>query len=338
MHKLLPLILIIAVNTGLSQNTYEAQMKKAYAFYQEASSTEQYLESAANFERISLVEQNEWLPQYYHAQSYILLSFNDSKADESQKDAYLDIAEKSLENLIARAPGESEVYALQALYYTGRLVVNPMARASKFSPLTSQAIEKSLAISPNNPRALQLQLSNKVGTAQFFGQDISAFCIEAQTLLDNWDNYKIRGEYYPTWGKGQVLEILKECKTTPPDNSDKPKTTKHTLTVEIVKLKSDKGNVMLELIDEKENTIARSIGTVKEGTSTLTLENLDPGTYAVRFFHDENENQRMDSGKYGKPTESYGFSNNARGFFGPPKLKKMLFDLNSNTSIKIKGK
>jgi uncharacterized protein (DUF2141 family) len=35
-------------------------------------------------------------------------------------------------------------------------------------------------------------------------------------------------------------------------------------------------------------------------------------------FHDENDNGVLDKGAFGIPTEGYGFSNNAKGFFGAP--------------------
>ena len=52
--------------------------------------------------------------------------------------------------------------------------------------------------------------------------------------------------------------------------------------------------------------------------SAVVFSNLDPGRYAVIAFHDENGNTKLDKNFMGVPTEPYGFSNNARGFLGPP--------------------
>jgi uncharacterized protein (DUF2141 family) len=51
------------------------------------------------------------------------------------------------------------------------------------------------------------------------------------------------------------------------------------------------------------------------------------GEYAVKVFHDENDNLKIDIGWRG-PTERYGFSNGARGIFGPPDFDdaKFAFD------------
>ncbi len=44
----------------------------------------------------------------------------------------------------------------------------------------------------------------------------------------------------------------------------------------------------------------------------MLFEGLQPGTYAVRLMHDENDNGKLDRNLVGMPTEGYGFSNNPR--------------------------
>ncbi len=53
-------------------------------------------------------------------------------------------------------------------------------------------------------------------------------------------------------------------------------------------------------------------------TGGVVFSNLEAGRYAVILFHDENGNGRLDTNFWGVPTEPYGFSNDARGFLGPP--------------------
>jgi len=57
----------------------------------------------------------------------------------------------------------------------------------------------------------------------------------------------------------------------------------------------------------------------------VSFNNLTPGKYAVRYYHDENMNGNMETNLVGKPTEGYGFSNNIIGKFGPPPFEKWLF-------------
>lgn len=59
---------------------------------------------------------------------------------------------------------------------------------------------------------------------------------------------------------------------------------------------------------------------------TITLPH---GEYAIKVFHDENTNNELDTRMFGIPVERYGFSNNARGAFGPPKYEDAVFNLDS---------
>lgn len=46
---------------------------------------------------------------------------------------------------------------------------------------------------------------------------------------------------------------------------------------------------------------------------TLSFANLPPGHYALAVFCDLNANSRLDRNLFGRPTEPYGFSREARG-------------------------
>ena len=62
---------------------------------------------------------------------------------------------------------------------------------------------------------------------------------------------------------------------------------------------------------------------------------LPPGTYAIGIFHDANLNNRLDNYFFGVPREQYGFSNNARGFMGPPAFEGAAFLVEGKTEISI---
>lgn len=162
------------------------------------------------FQMIADVEKNEWLPLYYQAHCYILMSFLEP-TDATKKDSYLDVAEKSIAKLIEMVPNESEVYALQSFYYIGRLVVNPMERGQEFSGLSGQAVAKALALDANNPRAKMIKLQGDIGSAPYMGLDPKSFCPQAKELLANWDNFKPKSPIHPSWGKDQVAGIVKGC-------------------------------------------------------------------------------------------------------------------------------
>lgn len=63
------------------------------------------------------------------------------------------------------------------------------------------------------------------------------------------------------------------------------------------------------------------------------------GTYAIKTFHDANSDAKLNTNLMGVPSEDYGFSNNARGTFGPAKFKDASFQLSApelNLSIRVK--
>lgn len=60
----------------------------------------------------------------------------------------------------------------------------------------------------------------------------------------------------------------------------------------------------------------------------VEIDTLKFGEYAVRIFHDENENEKLDTNFLGIPTEAYGYSNDASDWFGPPSWEKAKFLFN----------
>ena len=77
-----------------------------------------------------------------------------------------------------------------------------------------------------------------------------------------------------------------------------------------------------------------TIAMVEPGSVTYRYE-LPPGTYAIGIFHDANLNNRLDNYFFGVPREQYGFSNNARGFMGPPSFEDAAFSVEGKTEISI---
>ena len=109
-----------------------------------------------------------------------------------------------------------------------------------------------------------------------------------------------------------------------------------TLKIEITDLRNNSGKVMLEVFDEKEKVISREMSEIKEYSCQFMIKNLMAGKYAARFYHDENQNNVMETNMFGKPTEGYGFSNNVKGTFGSPPFEKWLFDINGDKTIVLK--
>jgi uncharacterized protein (DUF2141 family) len=54
-----------------------------------------------------------------------------------------------------------------------------------------------------------------------------------------------------------------------------------------------------------------------------------PTRWAVSAHHDQNNNDQLDKNAFGIPTEPYGFSNNPKRGFGPPKFDEACFSIGS---------
>ena len=65
----------------------------------------------------------------------------------------------------------------------------------------------------------------------------------------------------------------------------------------------------------------------------FVFENIPSGTYAIKAYHDENGNGKLDTVLLGIPTEKYAFSNKLRGRFGVPAYEKAMFVLNSEPLV-----
>jgi hypothetical protein len=211
--KTLTLTIITMLISGLvsaGNPKYEKAMQNALEQLEQCKNTEDFNLAANTFYRIANVEKSEWLPLYYYAYSHIIMSFIENK-DMVKKDEYLDVAESAINTLMESHPQESELYALQGFMYTARLVVDPASRGQKYMQLSGQSIGQALAINETNPRALYIQLSNETGMARFFGNDIAPYCERINLLLNNWEVYNDSQEFYPTWGKREVLGMAKDC-------------------------------------------------------------------------------------------------------------------------------
>jgi len=105
------------------------------------------------------------------------------------------------------------------------------------------------------------------------------------------------------------------------------------LTVEVLGLESNEGSVALALFDSLETfeqrtaAVASGIVAPQEGRAIWSVADLPAGIYAVAVFHDLNDNGELDRATLGPPAEPYGFSNDARGMFGPPRFENVAIEV-----------
>ncbi|GIR99323.1 MAG: hypothetical protein CM15mP102_01440 [Flavobacteriales bacterium] len=105
------------------------------------------------------------------------------------------------------------------------------------------------------------------------------------------------------------------------------------LEMEINNLESNKGPIYIRILDENENPVIVGTSPVINYSSEISFDSIFPGKYAIQFFHDENENQKMDFNLIGIPKEKFGSSNDVKPILGPPKFEKMLFEIYEDKKI-----
>ena len=115
---------------------------------------------------------------------------------------------------------------------------------------------------------------------------------------------------------------------------------KYRLIVKVSGAKPNTGQVFLSLFSSPENYLKNPL--VKKlkpiddkGHTNFVIDHLASGKYAVSVIYDEDNNGRLNKGFLGIPTELVGFSNNARGTFGPPTFKETSFQLSEKKTIEI---
>lgn len=103
------------------------------------------------------------------------------------------------------------------------------------------------------------------------------------------------------------------------------------------------GKIYIALFDSKVpflsgKAIAGKIVEVTGQTMNIDFDNIADGEYAITMFYDENNNEKLDLGKYGIPTEKYGFSNNINPatLQRPPVFDECKFTVKGKTTTSIR--
>ncbi len=98
------------------------------------------------------------------------------------------------------------------------------------------------------------------------------------------------------------------------------------------------GMVYVGVFTEKNflmNPTASGAINLDENQTSVTIDDMEYGTYAISIFHDANGNQRLDMDEYGRPTEPWGLSGSSSGMM--PVWSEAKFELDSeNKEVKLK--
>lgn len=96
----------------------------------------------------------------------------------------------------------------------------------------------------------------------------------------------------------------------------------------ISNIKNDNGYILIALYKDEKGFPDKPALTYKKervkavkGKVTVTFTDIPLGKYAAGIIHDENNNQKLDTGFLGIPKEGFCFSNQAMGTVGPPSFE-----------------
>lgn len=114
------------------------------------------------------------------------------------------------------------------------------------------------------------------------------------------------------------------------------------LTITITNLRGDRGAVLVNL-DTADTWFSGRAGPVRSlrltprnRTASAHFEGLPPGEYALRIYHDENNDGRLNTGLFGIPTERFGFSGARSARLGPPPFETAKFILAGDAALVIR--
>lgn len=112
--------------------------------------------------------------------------------------------------------------------------------------------------------------------------------------------------------------------------------------ITISDIRNSKGYIKWAIVDNEKyfnNTtkgfIDAGVVSAKKGSLKVKTKDIPDGKYAISIFHDENDNSKVDFNIFGLPVEGFGFSNNPKIYFGPPKFDECTFTKKGETKVNV---
>lgn len=113
----------------------------------------------------------------------------------------------------------------------------------------------------------------------------------------------------------------------------------HQVELTIKGIEKVQGSILVAVYNNEESFMKKRLTSKKIKITgkevSLVFEDVAPGDYAITTFHDENDNNKLDTNFLGIPNEPYGFSNDAMGSFGPPSFEKAKVKVDGNKKLVI---
>jgi uncharacterized protein (DUF2141 family) len=105
------------------------------------------------------------------------------------------------------------------------------------------------------------------------------------------------------------------------------------LILKVENLRNTDGTIRVGVFDspatwlDGDKALKRAAVPAMQPTTTIRIEDLKPGTYAVALFQDENNNGKHDRNLLGMPLEGFGFSRDPTVMLSAPSFEECKIDV-----------
>lgn len=205
MKNIITVLVLFMTTITIAQDQYNKGMQKAFGLWGEGK----FMEASNLFERISTAEPDNWLPFYYVAQVNTIISFGEK--DEKILEQQLDKAQEYVDLAKAISPNNPEILVQQAMTHTAWIAFDGATYGMTLSGKVAALYAQALQLAPDNPRVVFSKAEWDMGSARYFGQDVTPYCKDVERSLELFANFKAESAFHPNWGVDRAEATLKNC-------------------------------------------------------------------------------------------------------------------------------
>ncbi len=205
---------------SFTKGGYETAMESAITEMNQAKGLDDLKSVANKFERIGAAESKKWLPSYYQAYCFIMMTTREK--DVTKWDGFLDRADVLLDQSQKIKKADMvEILALKGFANMMRISVDPATRGQEYSMKSAAYLQQAILLDDQNPRVNLMMAQMLFGSAQFFGKGTEEACQKFKGAKSKFEEEEKDGRgILPSWGKPQVEVMLKRnCGNSTEDNN-----------------------------------------------------------------------------------------------------------------------
>ncbi|WP_312075009.1 hypothetical protein [Chryseobacterium sp.] len=191
--------------TTFAQSVYEKAMEEKIAKIENCKTADDFHALSNDFQRIAEKEKGKWLPNYYAAFAQLQkgrIMMREGKMD--QLDETADAAQKYVDLAMATEANNSEIYLLQKMVYSMKMIVNPMERYMTYGTKAEEALKKAESLNPENPRVALIKAEDVYFTPEQYGGSKTKGIELFKASIAKFNAFKPKTSLDPNWGKAEA--------------------------------------------------------------------------------------------------------------------------------------